>query len=302
VAGNSGASYLAACMIYKNQASYLQEWLEFHVLVGVERFFLYDNDSTDEHHEVLKPYLDERIATLTAWPGRSRPGYDHQAAAYNHCLDAHRSDARWIAFIDDDEFLFSADGEPVPRVLNEYEPYPGIGVNQALFATCGHETRPEGLVIENYVFRTASSNPTVTWIKSIVDPREVLFSRGGHACAYRSGFAVDVHGRPIDGVNTADEWHTQSISTERLRINHYFTKSAEEYKAKLGRPTLDTAAVREFEGSDWLRRMEARHQRDEAILMYLPELKGALRRRARSGPGYGDSPGYTVGHHEMKAP
>jgi Glycosyltransferase family 92 len=290
-------------MIYGNHASYLQEWLEFHLLVGVERFFLYDNDSTDEHHDLLRPYLEEGIATLTAWPGRSRPGYDHQAAAYNHCLDAHRGDARWIAFIDVDEFLFSPEGRPVPQVLSEYESYPGVGVNQALFATSGHETRPEGLVIENYPFRTARSNPTVNWIKSIVNPMQAVFWHGAHACEYRTGFAVDVHGRPIDGVSTPDVWHTQSYSTEKLRINHYFTKSADEYKAKLARPRVDTGEVREFQGTDWLRRMEARHQRDEAILTYLPALKGALRRRARqTGRDEAESQGTESAITETKAP
>ena len=49
--------YLSVCAIYKNEARYLAEWLEFHLLAGVEHFFLYNNDSTDDHREVLAPYL-----------------------------------------------------------------------------------------------------------------------------------------------------------------------------------------------------------------------------------------------------
>ena len=41
--------YLAVCAIYRNEAPYLREWIEFHRLVGVERFFLYNNESTDDH-------------------------------------------------------------------------------------------------------------------------------------------------------------------------------------------------------------------------------------------------------------
>ena len=48
-------AYLAACTIYRDDADYLPEWIEFHRLVGVERFFLYDNGSTDDHLEVLAP-------------------------------------------------------------------------------------------------------------------------------------------------------------------------------------------------------------------------------------------------------
>ena len=51
--------YLAACTIYRDDADYLGEWIEFHRLVGVERFVLYDNGSTDDHLDVLAPYLEE---------------------------------------------------------------------------------------------------------------------------------------------------------------------------------------------------------------------------------------------------
>ena len=85
--------YLAACTIYRDAASYLAEWIEFHRLVGVERFFLYDNGSADDHREVLAPYVDEGIAVVHDWPlpfigrrgrGRALP------RAFEHCLGAHR--------------------------------------------------------------------------------------------------------------------------------------------------------------------------------------------------------------------
>ena len=47
------------------------EWIEFHRLVGVERFFLYDNGSTDDHREVLAPYVEEGIVTCTTGRARS---------------------------------------------------------------------------------------------------------------------------------------------------------------------------------------------------------------------------------------
>lgn len=36
-------AYLPICAIFKEEAPYLPEWIEFHRLMGVERFFLYDN-------------------------------------------------------------------------------------------------------------------------------------------------------------------------------------------------------------------------------------------------------------------
>jgi hypothetical protein len=64
--------YLAACAIYLNEAPNLQEWIEFHRLVGVERFYLYNDNSTDDHRAVLAPYVDEGIVVLKDWS--IRPG------------------------------------------------------------------------------------------------------------------------------------------------------------------------------------------------------------------------------------
>lgn len=49
---------LGVCAIFKQETRRLREWLEYHMLVGVERFWLYDNDSQPSGaDEVLEPYV-----------------------------------------------------------------------------------------------------------------------------------------------------------------------------------------------------------------------------------------------------
>ena len=50
--------------IFKNEALYLKEWIEFHRIVGVEHFYLYNNNSDDNYREVLEPYIKRNIVTL----------------------------------------------------------------------------------------------------------------------------------------------------------------------------------------------------------------------------------------------
>ena len=70
---------LVLCAIFKNEAPHLKEWIEYHLLVGVEHFYLYNNNSTDHFREVLQPYVDNGTVTLTEWP--ETPG---QITAYKH--------------------------------------------------------------------------------------------------------------------------------------------------------------------------------------------------------------------------
>ena len=95
-----------------------------------------------------------RRASWSCTAARARPS---NIPSFRDCLHRHRDDARWIAFIDIDEFLFSPRGRPVPDILADYEEFPAVGVNQALFGTGGHVERPDGLVIESYLYR--SGNP-----------------------------------------------------------------------------------------------------------------------------------------------
>ena len=42
---------VSACAIFQNEAPYLKEWIEYHRLIGVEHFYLYNNGSTDNYDE-----------------------------------------------------------------------------------------------------------------------------------------------------------------------------------------------------------------------------------------------------------
>ena len=101
---------LAVGAIFRNEARYLPEWIGFHLRQGVERFYLYENNSSDDWEAALAPFGD--VVELHRFP--RHPG---QLAAYADCLDQHRRDTRWIAFIDIDEFLFSPTGRSLPDVL-----------------------------------------------------------------------------------------------------------------------------------------------------------------------------------------
>lgn len=57
---------LAICAIAKNEGRYIREWLSYHYLVGVRRFFIYDNGSSDDMVEEIFP-----MASLGARNGHS---------------------------------------------------------------------------------------------------------------------------------------------------------------------------------------------------------------------------------------
>jgi Glycosyltransferase family 92 len=260
------AGYLAACAIFRDEAPDLAEWLEFHLLVGFEHLFLYNNRSQDGFAEVLAPYVAERTVTLTDWP--EFPG---QLTAYDHCIRNHGEGWRWMAFIDLDEFLFSPRLRPVPEVLSRYEHLPGLGVVWATFGTSGHATRPAGLAIESYVQRLAGRRHLRQY-KSVVDPTAVTRAYGPHSFAYRDPALATV---PVPRFAAWDD----------LRVNHYLTRSEEEYRGKLATPDA-FGEPRNVVRPQAIMRIPTVH--DDAIAAYAPAVREALERRAGAAfPGTG---------------
>jgi hypothetical protein len=266
-------TYLSVCACCGYDAPYLVEWIEFHRLVGVERFFLYNNGDREGQRALLAPFVREGTVVLHEWPGASP-----QVPAFDHCLETHGRDARWIAFIDTDEFLFSPLEKPLPELLGEYEEWPGVGVCRVFFGTSGHRAKPPGLVLESYLRRFKRHRGHHA-VKSIVDPSRALWAIGPHIFAYREGWAVDEQRRRING-----HW-VDSPSVERLRINHYWTKSEHELEEKFARPRPDTGEPYGAERTaERYRRMDRElGEPDEVILSYLPALRRAVGARNAGG-------------------
>jgi hypothetical protein len=258
--------YLSIAAIYRNEAPYLREWIEFHRLVGVEKFFLYNNESTDDHMEVLRPYIDEGIVVWEDFPG-----FPPQLRCYQHAIESHRDDSRWLAFIDIDEFLFSPTWRPVPEILRDYEQHNGVAVNCVVFGTSGHQAPPPGLVLENYTRRLGLERPRTRTVKMIVNPQAVeRIGRTVHYFIYYDRVkGVDMLRRPVRG----DVSETAEL--DLLRINHYFTRSQEERLRKLYSPRVDNGEPKTLEGVEERdRRLNEEH--DDLIQHYLPALREAL--------------------------
>lgn len=91
---------VSVCAIFKNEAPYLKEWIEFNHIVGVDHFFLYNNNSEDNYEEVVEPYVKSGLVTLVQWPKNQA-----QMECYNDCISKYSKMTQWLGFIDIDEFV-----------------------------------------------------------------------------------------------------------------------------------------------------------------------------------------------------
>ena len=209
---------------YKDEDPYLKEWLDYHLAVGVDHFYLFNQDGSESSWEIVKPYIERGVATVHDWTNfegnyeghtyffqknRNHMGYIHAAQNYY-------DETEWLLKIDVDEFLFMADESTTVKEwlkkVNKKDTR-AVRVPRIDFGSSGYETKPDGGVLENFLLREIEpSNYKDMANTDFLDDNKRCFS--SHRWSYR--------------------WFTprKMITPEfsnGLRINHYYTKSKEEY-------------------------------------------------------------------------
>jgi len=133
---------LSVVCIIKNEGRYIEEWIQFHKLVGVQHFYIYDNDSDDNTKELLTPWIENGDITYTFWPGKGR-----QLDAYNDTLRRYRNDSKYLAVIDADEFLMPINKvdikERLDEIISSNSHAGGVAINWCMFGSSGLIARPE---------------------------------------------------------------------------------------------------------------------------------------------------------------
>jgi hypothetical protein len=258
--------YLAVAAMVKNEGSYLAEWLAFYLVQGVEHVYLYDNDSSDDTAAVIEPFVRSGFVTVTAWPGEF-DGSVLQLKAYHHALATYGHLYRWMAFIDIDEFLFPVTEATLPAALSRFEALPAVAVPWTMFGTSGHKTRPRSLVVEAYTMRGSDlSRP-----KSIVQPSEVRGLSNLHLFNYDEGRMVAYNERG-ELVGKRGPFYS-----DILRLNHYYTRSEEEFARKKSRAIENRLKHGDTRLDSHKAQMEAAPLRDLSIARFIPAMNEALR-------------------------
>jgi hypothetical protein len=215
------------CAIVKDcDPEYLREWIDWHKLIGVDYFFLFDNGSEIPVQNIVSDNPNIFVY-LT-------PGTRMQQPVYMYCIYMQRWRCQptcdWIAFIDDDEFIVVESGS-IKELLSEVTSS-GLALNWVVFGGTG-EYKVEGSQIDKFTRHTFPEHEINQHVKSIVQPLSVEGTVNPHYFHYHTGECLDLSGNII----TSPYTHTPVM--EKAWINHYWNRSREEFLKKLQRGRVD---------------------------------------------------------------
>lgn len=260
---------VAICAIFQNEADYLKEWIEYHRLIGVERFYLYNHNSTDHYRAVLKPYIETGIVKLSHVKKKAHRLTEWnriQCRTYIDCIREIAEKVNWLALIDIDEFIVLSEPITLGHFLSRYPNAGAICVHWQMFGTSGIKQIPENrLLIETLTLKALPENPDNEHVKSIVRPNRVEEMKNPHYVkCLAPWYAVNPQHQPVIGAKNL------LADTHLIQINHYWSRD-ENYFATRKAPKREK----------WGDKIESQKLRlsgydateDRKILRYVPELR-----------------------------
>lgn len=233
--------YCSICMIIRNDNEYLEEWLKWHIGQGIEHFYLYDHGSELPVSKTIKK-LDKEVrekVTVIRYGGK----HDFaQHDAYNNCLKKFGKESRWIGFIDSDEMVRVKDHSPVSVFLKEFEEYAGVFIGWIIYNANGHRTQQNLPVRERFTCLSPIENPSGMG-KVFVQPycMQQMLTHNGFTV---DGF--DIVNENKEFVREGTSWES-NLTSEKICIDHYYTKSYEEWVKKISRGTCDPYFCRKYQ-------------------------------------------------------
>ncbi len=210
--------YLALTTIFRDEARFLKEYIEFYKLMGVEHFYLFNHLSKDNYLEVLSPYIAEGVIDLIDLlydPKDKEEWYRKvQNPAYSKISRLVENDVEWLIVVDTDEFLYPVKDYDLPSVLINYDSYASISVGWKIFGSGDIQfIKEDELMIEKLLLRSKFSSHVV---KSIIKPRYVDIFYDPHYGLMKEG-----HGQITENYNFTIGSVVLYPSFNILAINHY---------------------------------------------------------------------------------
>ena len=252
------------CAIIRDcNETYLKEWVEYHKLIGVDHFYIYDNESTIPIINTLKDYTEYISFFNIIGEVKQIPAYQDLLHKLKNKELPEEITCDWVAYIDDDEFIVVTDefNNNIKELLKNYNDFGGLGLNWKMFGSSGLKKLTDDKQVDKFTMSIPSTNPVNTHIKTILQPNKTIAVSSPHSFIFINSNCVNINKEVLNGPLSNYSIH------EKAWINHYYCKSEEEFQIKINRGRADATIKRtmdEFYGLE----KECTEYDDEIIKIY----------------------------------
>lgn len=246
----------ALVCIAKDEDDYMQEWATYHLKLGFDEVFVYENNWRCSCRT-----FSERVHFIPFH------GKVMQLPAYNTFIREHGDEFTWAAFIDVDEFVANTTKVSFKGLLSMKSNAPQLGVNWRLMGSNGlHE---ESCATKSVLSRfTMGDKELNKHVKQLVNLG--FFKRNGlpHP-TFINPHCTNHYSTSMLGQLFYGPFQENSLkyTTHDLEIYHYAVKTPEELHRKVMRGRADTTITREAEEAEYFKN----HDKNDIPCLYAKE-------------------------------
>ncbi len=218
---NNKKMKIGICLIIKDENEYVDEWLSYYRKLGVDKFFIYDNNSS------IPINIESEDVDVILWNNEK---FGSQNQAYLDCCKKNE-EFDYIGFFDTDEFYMSNTmniKEDLNDMTNKFGDFSGFGIYWRMYGN------PEPYFLERksideYIYYYNNDH-----IKSFIDPKTINHFPDPHF-PHINGRYIDELGR---NVISPIGHHT----SETIWIKHIWSRSLSEFESKTKRGDVNRVA------------------------------------------------------------
>ncbi len=224
-AGIKYRHFLSMVTVVRDENDYLEEWIRYHIEeLGFDHFYLYDNESEKSVQEYLEGVGFRHLDKVTVVPWATSG--NTQQDSHKHFLKEYSSETKWFLAADPDEYVvLKNDSKPLKRFLEENSAHSAIECIWHHFNANGQETKMEGTDMERFTQETE-------W--QYGDGRGKVFAQSNRVKSFTNYRPHMRFGMPVENEKNF------------FQLNHYYTRSYEEWMRKMARGTVVPYAKRRF--------------------------------------------------------
>lgn len=262
---------LVLSAIIKDEDEYLLEWVSYHKIIGVDHVILYDNSEKSKVSEILSKFINVGFVEVVSYPGEAR-----QLEAYMDSVTRFKQMTEWLVVLDLDEFLTPLQNDNIKDFLRGIPFYTSqVLVSWLVYGSDNQTVKKRGLVLERF---TRHADTTARWdYKPIVRPERVLNIKIPHY--------FEVVGKTVNEANKRF-WIYPFVTNElspindpkKVRINHYYTKSKEEFDLKKKKGFADQTVFLDFvRNNDDFQKHDRNESSDNTMQKWIPLVKQIMK-------------------------
>ena len=225
---------ICLCTPGKQENKYIREFVQFYEKMGVDKIFLYDNNNIDgeKFEEVINDYINNGFVEISDWRGKDRELINMM----NDCYQNNFEKYDWLMFYDVDEFIHLKNYQNIKEFLTEKK----FNNCQKIYLNWVFHTDNDLLHYENKTvqerfpiieYSPKNQKGKYNYVKSIIRGHIPNVKIESPYSLINNINGCNGRGQEVE----LNSFRIEEQDFENYYIDHYFSKSLDEFIEKLKR-------------------------------------------------------------------